>query len=213
MTEKQLDLTEKLVDKEAENEPSVSVWKSALQKAVRRCEVEKAMYAALQLLEKAGWYVTWRRLRIIAVEDCGMPETIMAVETLYRLFLEYKGKKDKAELSWDAKRCVICAAKIMAESSKDRRSDEFLELLDTVQKYGDDIPDLKLILENWMPSDEAYDMHTIEGRKRGRGLEHWYKEASKCEKMTEEYKQWREWWEPLMLSVLEIRNRKKRGGK
>ena len=206
--ERQVDLTGKLVDKEAEDEPSVSVWKSALQKAVRRCEVEKAMYAALQLLEKAGWYVTWRRLRIIAVEDCGMPEIITAVETLYRLFLEYKGKKDKAELSWDAKRCVICAAKIMAEAPKDRRADEFLELIDAVEKYGDKIPNLRLLLENWMPSDEAYDMHTKEGRKMGRGLLYWYQVSSKCENMTDEYRKWREWFEPFMIELIKRKKEK-----
>ncbi|MEM1589939.1 MAG: hypothetical protein QW175_05930 [Candidatus Bathyarchaeia archaeon] len=197
--EKQVDLTGQPITVDEES-PDVAVLKSALQKSIRRGYVEKAMTFALQLLEKAGWYVTWRRLRIIATEDCGTPEAIMVVETLYRMFLEFKGKNSK-ELSWDAKRCVVSAALIMAESPKDRRADEFLELWDAMEKKKD-VKALQSLKELWTsPPDEAYDMHTPQGRKRGRGLEYWYSTSSKCENMTEQYAKWREWWEGLMLAL------------
>ena len=207
MTEKQLDLTGKLVDNEAEDEPSASVWKSALQKAVRRCEVEKAMYAALMLLEKGGSWITWKRLSTIADEDVEQPDVIVAVDCLYRKFQAMR-KQKKEGYSWDEKRCVVLAAKILAEAPKDRRADEFLELIDAIEKYGDKIPNLRLLLENWMPSDEAYDMHTKEGRKMGRGLEFWYKVSSKCNRMTKEYEKWRSWWEPLMLEIVRRKDKK-----
>lgn len=185
---------------EEEESPDVAVLKSALQKSIRRGKTEQAMAFALQLLEKAGWYVTWRRLRIISVEDCGLPETIMAVETLYKQFLDWKGKNGK-ELSWDAKRCVVCAAKIMAESKKDRRADEFLELWLAIEQRKD-VKALQNLKELWTAvPDEAFDMHTVQGRRMGRGDEYWYAVSSRCENMSEAYAKWREWWEGLMLAL------------
>ena len=209
MTEKQVDLTGKPIEKaeiEEEN-PSVSVWKSALQKAVRRCEVDKAMYSALMLLEKGGSWITWKRLSTIADEDVEQPDVIVAVDCLYRKFQAMRKQKKKGSYSWDEKRCVVLAAKILAESPKDRRADEFLELIDAIEKYRDKIPNLRLLLENWMPSDEAYDMHTKEGRKMGRGLLYWYQVSSKCENMTEEYRKWREWFEPFMIELVKRKER------
>jgi len=202
--EKQVDLEGKPIKKEEvdENEPSVSLWKSALQKAVRRCETERAMYAALMLLEKGGSWITWKRLSVIADEDVGQPEVITAIDTLYRKFQALRKSREEKGYSWDEKRCVVLAAKILAEAPKDRRADEFLDLVDTIEKNKDKIPNLKLILENWMPMDEAYDMHTKEGRRMGRGLEYWYKVSSKCVNMTPKYEEWRSWFEPLMLEIV-----------
>ncbi|MEM3618587.1 MAG: hypothetical protein QXK47_05900 [Candidatus Bathyarchaeia archaeon] len=199
MANKQVSLDGEILEKDEES-PDIAILKSALQKSIRRGYVEKAMAFAVQLLEKAGWYVTWRRLRIISVEDCGVPETIMAVETLYRQFLEFKGKNGKA-LSWDAKRCVVSAALIMAESKKDRRADEFMELWHVFEKKKNVKP-LQSLKELWTAvPDEAFDCHTIQGRRMGRGAEYWYSVSSKCENMTEEYAKWRSWWEGLMLAL------------
>jgi len=207
--EKQVGLNGKPIENvEDETEPSVSVWKSALQKAVRRCEVEKAMYSALTLLELAGSYVVWRRLMIIAVEDVGQPEAIAAVGSLYRIFQLLGKSSKKGEESWERKMCVVRAALILAESKKDRRADEFLDLLEAVEKYKVDIKNLELLKAAMQPPDYAYDMHTKEGRKMGRGLLYWYQVSSKCENMTEEYRKWREWFEPFMIELIKRKKEK-----
>jgi len=41
------------------------------------------------------------------------------------------------------KRCVVLAAKILAEAAKDRMADEFLEVVDAVEKYGEKMTNLK----------------------------------------------------------------------
>jgi replication-associated recombination protein RarA len=197
----QVDLFGKVVKKDPEPESEeVSLIKSALQKCVRQGLAEKAMYFALQLLKKGGWYNCWRRLRIIAVEDCGQADVIAAVEALYRQFLEHKGK-DGDGLSWDCQRCVACAAKLLAESKKDRRADEFLELMWAYEQASGD-PELKQWVEELSSiPDDAYDMHTLQGRKRGRGLEHWYGCSSRTTNRTPEYEKWRENFEKLMLRL------------
>jgi replication-associated recombination protein RarA len=196
--EKQLNLHGEPIEPDEEN-PDVSVLKSALQKSIRRGLTEKAMSFALLLLEKS-WFVCWRRLRIIATEDVGQPEIIDAVENLYQMFLEFKNAK-KGEISWDGKRITVLAALIMAEAKKDRRADEFLELWDVMQKRKD-VQALQNLKELWTAvPDEALDMHTVQGRRMGRKEEYWYAVSSKCENMTEAYAKWRSWWEGLMLTL------------
>jgi replication-associated recombination protein RarA len=203
MTEKQVNLHGEVIEPDEES-PDVAVLKSALQKSIRRGMVEKAMSFALQLLEKS-WYVCWRRLRIIATEDVGQPETINCVEHLYQMFLEFKGGK-KGEISWDGKRITVLAALIMAEAPKDRRADEFLELWDVMQKRRD-VQALQNLKELWTAvPDVAYDVHTLQGRRMGRREEYWYAVSSKCENMTGAYAKWREWWEGLMLALCKKRS-------
>jgi replication-associated recombination protein RarA len=196
--EKQVNLDGEPIEPDEEN-PDVSVLKSALQKSIRRGLTEKAMSFALLLLEKS-WFVCWRRLRIIATEDVGQPEVVNAVENLYQMFLEFKNAK-KGQISWDGKRITVLAALIMAEAKKDRRADEFLELWDVMQKRKD-VQALQNLKELWTAvPDVAYDVHTLQGRRMGRKEEYWYAVSSKCENMTEAYSRWREWWEGLMLAL------------
>ena len=42
---------------------------SMLQKAIRRCDVEKAGYAAMELFGNYNKYL-WKRLLVISAEDC-----------------------------------------------------------------------------------------------------------------------------------------------
>jgi replication-associated recombination protein RarA len=198
MTEKQVNLHGEVIEPDEES-PDVAVLKSALQKSIRKGMTEKAMAFALQLLEKS-WFVCWRRLRIIATEDVEQPEVVNAVENLYQMFLEFKNAK-KGEISWDGKRITVLAAKIMAEAKKDRRADEFLEIWTAMEKHKD-IQALQNLRELWTAvPDEAYDVHTLQGRKMGRKQEYWYAVSSKCENMTEAYAKWRSWWEGLMLAL------------
>lgn len=180
----------------------LGIWKSVLQKAIRRGITEKAMYAAYRLVSLNSWSC-WRRLSVIADEDVGQPDAIVAVDVLYRKFLAVKKADEKGDVSWDAKRCAVCAAKILAESKKDRRSDEFLELMEVIEKHGKDeqLQKVKVGLEA-IP-DEALDCHTARGRRMGRGDRYWLEVSSETVNRTTEYEAWRElFFKPLMLRLV-----------
>ncbi len=181
----------------------LSLWKSVLQKSIRRGWTEKAMYASLKVLN-LNWYECWRRLTIIAAEDCGVPDAIVSVDVLYKQFMAFRGRKVGCDLDWDMKRTAVCAAKILAESKKDRRADEFLEVMDEIEKgnFGELQADLECI------PDVALDQHTEKGRLMGRGYQHWLEKSSKSINMTPAYKKWRAWFEVLMQrSVLLDKNK------
>jgi hypothetical protein len=178
----------------------LGIWKSVLQKAVRRGMTEKAMYAAYRLVS-LNWWSCWKRLNVIANEDVGQPLEIVAVDVLYRKFMTMKEGAEKGELSWDAKQCVIVAAKILAEAKKDRRGDEMLELLDMIEKHGDDVELQKIKAELEAIPDEALDMHTLQGRRMGRGQAFWIEASSETLDKTSPYEEWRKWWKPLMVRL------------
>jgi replication-associated recombination protein RarA len=205
VTVKQVDLTGRMIEHEKMSDSEEQgLLKSALQKSIRHGNVGKAMYFALKLAEK-NWWSCWRRLSVIADEDCGQSLEIVAVDCLYRKFLGAKKQGKDGELGWDAKRCVVCAAKILAEAWKDRRSDEFLEVVDAIEKHGDTVPELEKVLEQFSAvPDEAYDMHTVQGRKMGRGNLYWYEVSSQTELRTVDYELWREWFEPLMVKITKL---------
>lgn len=176
--EKQIDLSGNAVGQgNLLDDDGVDVLKSALQKCIRRGMADSAMYFALRLCEES-WFMAWKRLSVIAVEDCGQPEAILAVGELYRMFMSAKKQAKGSELTWDMKRAVACAGKILADSPKDRRADEFLELIDAFQKYGNKfgLETLKKSIE--AVPDEAYDVHTKQGRMMGRGSLYWYDTSS-----------------------------------
>jgi replication-associated recombination protein RarA len=202
MTLKQADLAGKLLKEygqEDDDREDLAILKSTLQKAIRRADIEKAMYFALRLAEK-NWWTAWRRLGIIADEDVGQPDAIVAVDTLYRKFMALR-KDGKEKLTWDMQRCVVCAAKILADSAKDRRSDEFLEILQAFEKYPDN-EYLKKLREDFEKiPDEALDMHTIQGRRLGRANSFWYEVSSETVNKTEAYEKWHRWFKPLLVQL------------
>jgi replication-associated recombination protein RarA len=203
MAAKQVDLsgqalgTESLSRRQSED---LGIWKSVLQKAVRRGMTEKAMYAAYRLVS-LNWWSCWRRLSVIADEDVGQPLEIVAVDVLYRKFVAMKGGVEKGEVSWDAKQCVIVAAKILAEAQKDRRGDEFLELMEAIEKHGEDAEVQKIKAKLEAIPDEALDMHTLQGRRMGRGQAFWIETSSETLGKTSLYEEWRKWWKPLMMRL------------
>lgn len=109
------------------------------------------------------------------------------------------------------KRCVVCAARILAEAGKGRRADEFLESMDVIEKHGDKLQELREIENEFSkPPVETFDMHTIQGRRMGRGLLYWYEVSSQTMHRSVDYETWRLWWEPLMVkTVKEAGNKKK----
>ena len=199
---KQIDLLGDVISEKVEvlDDEESQILKSVLQKAVRRGMVEKAMYAAYRLSNKRTGWILWRRLTIISAEDVLDSNVITAIDVLR------KEAKEFGYESWDGRRCAVAAALLMVESKKDRRADEFLELMEAMNKHSDRISELaevKKELES-IP-DEALDMHTTRGRKMGRGERYWYEVSSETENKKEAYVKWREWWRPIILKTIEER--------
>jgi len=210
--EKQTDLDGKPVeDEDLLGYEDIGLIKSCLQKTIRRGMTEAAMYWALRLAEANSWSC-WKRLSVIADEDVGQPLEIVAVDTLYRKFMATRKQSRDGKLSWDAKRCVVCAAKILAEACKDRRADEFLELMDAIEKDSDKMPNLLKSVKAMFDvvPDEALDVHTVQGRKLGRGERFWYEVSSETENKTTVYEKWRKWFKPLMLEIVKAKEEKKK---
>jgi hypothetical protein len=198
--EKQVDLFGKVGNAESSSwrqSEELGICKSVLQKAVRRGMTEKAMYAAWKLVS-LNWFSCWKRLGVIANEDVGQPLEIVAVDVLYRKFMAMKGGVEKGGITGDAKQCAVCAAKILSEARKDRRADEFLELMEAIEKHGDDVGLQKIKAELEAIPDEALDCHTARGRRMGRGDLFWYEVSSETVNKAEAYAKWRIWWQSLM---------------
>lgn len=90
-----------------------SKWKvmSALQKAIRRGNVERAVVYATALA-KDDLYNFWRRAKIIAFEDIGVAN-LLVVATVCALMETYKSRGDFLKMA-------AYAASLMASSVKDR---------------------------------------------------------------------------------------------
>jgi hypothetical protein len=76
-----------------------------------------------------------------------------------------------------------------------------LELIEVLEKATKD-EQLEKKKEDWKSvPDEALDMHTIKGRKTGRGNLFWYEVGSETVNKTEAYEKWRKWFKPLMVKL------------
>lgn len=140
---------------------------SAYQKAIRRSDVDGALYWGAELYRSgfANW--AWKRLRIIVSEDIGpaapgLPADVYALEQTYRNGLKADSKPSSGlmyfvhatVLAARAPKCRICDWALFAVAGDDRPPDR-------------DVP------------DEALDMHTLRGKQLGRGAGHFVEEAGK----------------------------------
>ncbi len=200
--EKQVNLDGKAVENSLNwrTKEERGILKSALQKYVRRCLSEKAAYVAYQLSNKKTGWILWRRMNIITVEDCLDATTIIAVSELGRQAMKYRYD------TWDGKRCAVAAALLMSESKKDRRADEFLELMDVMENREDKELSMKRIEYN-RTEDYVLDCHTIQGRRMGRSDLYWHEISSKTVNKTNQYQAWHSWFNPLMIRL--VKERKK----
>ncbi len=144
---------------------------SAMHKFVRRQMPIEAMLAGRELCGMAP-SMFWAEAKVIAVEDVAQPLEICAVDALARQYLELgrDNQRSKGRL-W-----AMDAMKILAEAKKDRRADE---LLHQSLPLPDQLPDF------------VYDKHTAQGRKLGRGEEHFEEIGSYTVNKSEEYEKWR----------------------
>jgi hypothetical protein len=121
---------------------------------------------------------------------------ILAVSELGRQAMRYGFETE------EGKRCAVAGAYLLAMSKKNRFADEFLELVSMAEKHPDDV-ELKAKMEDLCKiEDYVLDMHTMQGKKMGRGEKFWLETSSLTENRSEVYAKWREWWQLLMLRLV-----------
>jgi replication-associated recombination protein RarA len=146
---------------------------SALQKSIRRGLEREALYWATEL-DLAGFpdYL-WRRLRIIASEDVGLaaPEVAVQVRVLSDNFTDQrKHNKSSKTGSRSGERLFIVQAVIaLVRAPKSRMVDHAVMALYEGDREPMEMPD-------W-----ALDKHTAAGRRRGRGVDHFFDEGARIE--------------------------------
>jgi replication-associated recombination protein RarA len=142
---------------------------SALQKDIRRGNEYQALFWAVEL-EGFNSKMLWYRLQVIASEDIGManPFAPLLNDVLERKY------DDARKQNTDSYRLFLTHAVLfLVRSSKSRIVDDLLNVV-----YGEiQHEDKKLPIP-----DYALDMHTLRGKKMGRGLEHFFSEGTKLNK-------------------------------
>jgi replication-associated recombination protein RarA len=144
---------------------------SALQKSIRRGLVENAALVAYELYATSAELEEqlWRRLQVISVEDVGAgnPDAPVLVDALYRMH-----ERAAPRPAGDRFLFALHAVRVLAESPKDRTTDELANCVMRDLEGGERLPEVP---------DVALDMHTRRGRALGRGLGHFLREGALVE--------------------------------
>ena len=108
----------------------------------------------------------WQRLMVISVEDIGFGEPLAPVvlNALYQMV----GTLDRSV--GERKLFAVHAVRYLCGCQKDRSSDEMLNWVMHAVARGE----AKAVIP-----DYALDMHTAQGRAKGRGKRHFYEEGAK----------------------------------
>lgn len=130
---------------------------SALQKDIRRGNIEQAVFWA-QELESRFWKYLWKRLQTISHEDIG-PANPQAAMYTYTMWQQYQEARDNGNVDLCAF-IVINTVTALCISKKCRTADHLIWLI-----YCN--PDAKFEIP-----DYALDKHTERGRKKGRTIQH-----------------------------------------
>ena len=140
---------------------------SALQKEIRRGNVENAVLLAYEMVLTSPPLedYLWQRLMVISVEDVGFGEPLapVLVNALYQMVQTFDRAMGERRLF------AVHAVRYLCGCSKDRSSDEMINWVMRAVASGQagaHIPDY------------ALDMHTAEGRARGRGPRHFWTEGT-----------------------------------
>ena len=153
---------------------------SALQKAIRRCDDQQALFWAAELDRSGMGFYVWRRLLIMVSEDIGLaePQLPAQVKALYDTWKEMNawGNRNHPE-----RLMLVHAVLLMARAKKSRMVDHATHVAYTVNDRLFDIPDY------------ALDFHTRQGKMRGNGLDHWYSEAAVLNNQELMDDPWEEW--------------------
>ena len=140
---------------------------SSLQKEIRRGNVENACLLAYEMTitSPAMEDYLWNRLKVISVEDIGFGEP-MAPILVQSLFAMNEACDRSAG---ERKLYAIHATRYLCQCKKDRSSDEMINWIIHSVEQGKALPQIP---------DYALDMHTAEGKKKGRGRRYFFEVAA-----------------------------------
>jgi replication-associated recombination protein RarA len=145
---------------------------SALQKAIRRGEEENAMFWVVELClpnAKGSAYdeYAWKRLRIMCSEDIGLawPSGPAVIQGLYQMYNDQKKKKDDKHAP--ERLYITHAVLLLCRAKKSRLVDWTL-----IYHWKSHHAIMRAI------PDYAYDKHNSEGKRKGRGVDHFYSDGS-----------------------------------
>ena len=143
---------------------------SALQKSVRRGDVDEALFWASELDISGFGEYTWKRLRIMASEDVGIADSTVAlqVKALYDNWSDVH-RKAKSGPADDESLFLVHAVILLCEAPKSRLCDSACLAMYWGQRPKREIP------------DHALDMHTTRGKAMRRGVAHFYEEGARIE--------------------------------
>jgi len=142
---------------------------SALQKEIRRGNVENAALLAYEMLTTSAELEAklWSRLQVIAVEDVGPGDWQAPV--LINALSQMSERFEREGLPPDRGLFAIHAVRYLATRPKDRSSDEMYNWI----RHAVEDDDLRPTIP-----DYALDVHTERGKEMGRGRRHFYEEAA-----------------------------------
>ena len=139
-----------------------------MQKSIRRGDEDAALFWATELDVSGYGEYCWKRLRIIASEDVGVASDVtVKIRCLYDNWID---QRKKADIKHGPERLFLVHAVIeLARAKKSRMVDHALIVFYEGAREKREIPDY------------AKDMHTGEGRRMGRGVEHFWTERAQTE--------------------------------
>jgi hypothetical protein len=147
---------------------------SLLQKAVRRSDEETAAWAAWELVRSGYAWNFWDRINLYVVEDLRAGHEVALTIDRYEELARERWSED----SWRGRLCAVHAALAAARATSSRESahaDDYFSELSAERANADeegrepcfDHPADDLEIDG--KYDVAFDQHTYEGKKRGRG--------------------------------------------
>jgi replication-associated recombination protein RarA len=143
---------------------------SAMQKCIRRGMEREAMQFACELLHTSKNFHTMvcNRLEIISHEDIDTQADPRIVPFVKAAMDQARGWYDPEKIG-KSRMAIGNAIRLMCRAHKSREGDHFHVAIG-----------LASVLEGFVPEipDWAHDMHTMEGKKRGRGLDHFRQEGA-----------------------------------
>lgn len=146
---------------------------SSLQKFIRRGMEREALYMAAEF-ERSGYgrYV-WKRLRVISSEDVGLgwPEGPAVIRALYENYEQFREENNNPNKP--GHRLFLIHAVLLLCRAKKSRLVDHATLAAYRWQQGPEVPDF------------AFDRHTAQGKRMGRGFDHFFDEGCKLENMAD----------------------------
>ncbi len=141
---------------------------SAFQKAIRRGLEEEAIHWAVELDLSGYAEYAWKRMKIISSEDVGLAEPNISanIQALYQMWQDQRKKADKKHAP---ENLFFLHAVLLLVRAKKSRLIDWVAVTAYRNHPPREIPD-------W-----ARDMHTLQGRCKGRGTKYFFEEGTRLE--------------------------------